>query len=372
MKIFFPIAAFYPSQVGGPCNTVYWHTSALNKNNVLLRIVTTDHGIKDGEIPKNIELQNDSGSVIYFSKRKLPLKALKKIRVDIKWADIIHLNSLFSLFSIYSFFYIKLFHSNKKIVWSTRGETNPNALYFSSWKKKLILPFYKRLRDNIIFHSTSDKETVDIRKVFPKSRIIQLPNYIQMAPRISLPIQKQLIFVGRIHPIKGLHKLIKAISLSETFKEAKFKLFIVGKVEDRNKFYINELNELIKSLNLINSVEFKDHISGYEKESLYANSYALVLPSETENFGNVVVESLNQGTPVIASLGTPWKELVDYKCGFHVSNDPHELAKSIDEIISLSSDEYSEWRDNAKKLVDDNYNIDTQIYKWIDFYKRNG
>lgn len=58
MKIFFPIGAFYPSQVGGPCNTVYWHTCALAGNGIEVLISTHDHGYdyKSELIGKSLEI----------------------------------------------------------------------------------------------------------------------------------------------------------------------------------------------------------------------------------------------------------------------------------------------------------------------------
>ena len=53
------------------------------------------------------------------------------------------------------------------------------------------------------------------------------------------------------------------------------------------------------------------------------------MPSHNENFGNVVVESLSQGTPVIASTGTPWKILEKYHAGYWIKNNPENIAKKI-------------------------------------------
>jgi glycosyltransferase involved in cell wall biosynthesis len=370
MKIFFPIGSFYPSQVGGPCNTVYWHTCALNDKGIKVKIVTTDNGIKEGVIIKDSEINNESGNVIYLRNKKIPIVAFRKISEGIKWADIIHLNSIFNIFSIYSFIFTKLFYPKKHIILSVRGELNTHALSFSSWKKKIVLPLYERFHKNIVFHGTSDQEIADIRDKFPASKIIHFPNYLQPMSRVVATTKKQLLFMGRIHPIKAIHKLIEAVSLSEVFLNKHFKLIISGDVNERQIQYKADLKDLVSKLKLTNIIEFKGHVTGAEKEILYAESFALVLPSETENFGNVVVESLNQGTPVIASLGTPWKSLEKYKCGIHVSNDPPSLAKSIDLLLSLPKEEYLDWRNNANKLVDQKYNIKTQINNWIDIYNK--
>lgn len=369
MKILFPIDAFYPSQIGGPCNTLYWHCSAIKKDDLEPKIITSTLGITTGKVSPDMWLDLKCGNVFYSTKRSKSLKLSKLISQEISKTDILHLNSLFSIFSMYSFFYQSIFHRQKQVIWSVRGEANKNALKFSSWKKKPVLFLYKKLNKNIIFHSTSTQETKSIKNIFPKNTVIEIPNLLAPAVRIKVNVNRNLLFVGRIHPIKSLDKLIKGLSLSKAFLNSQFKFFIVGKNEERFASYKEKLIELIKELELQDKVFFIGHLEGEEKERFYAESYALILPSQTENFGNVVVEALNQGTPVIASLGTPWKILNEYNAGLHVSNQPETLAASIDSLLLLNKEEYERMRLNSYKLIDENFNINSQIYKWIYIYK---
>tara|TARA_R100000306_G_scaffold140_1_gene288 strand:+ start:7278 stop:8408 length:1131 start_codon:yes stop_codon:yes gene_type:complete len=368
MKLLFPTGAFYPSQIGGPCNTLYWHCSALKNNNFQPTVITTTLGIRD-EISVNVWLELDCGKVFYGTKGITSLKTRTRLSKEISKTDILHLNSLFSPFSIYSFLYRSLFQRNKNIVWSVRGELNENALKFSSWKKKPLLSLYKLINKNIVYHSTSPQESEGIRKMFPKNEIVELPNLLAPAERLNITPNKNLIYVGRIHPIKSLHKLIQGLALSEVFMKSDSNFLIVGKQEERHNSYKEELVALIDKLKLQNKVLFKGHLKGVEKEKAYAESYALILASETENFGNVVVEALNQGTPVIASKGTPWRILEKYNAGLHVSNDPESLSNAIDSILLLENENYQQMRLNSHKLVDENFKVDAQIHKWIDVYK---
>ncbi|PVW15744.1 glycosyltransferase family 4 protein [Marixanthomonas spongiae] len=368
MKIFFPLGAFYPSQIGGPCNTLYWHCCALKENKVKPTVVTTTIGIND-KVNFNEWLQLDCGNVFYGIKGVSALKTRKRLSREITKADVLHLNSLFSPFSIYSFLYRSVFHPKKNIIWSVRGELNENALKFSSWKKKPLLSLYKLLNKNVVYHGTSPQETIGIKKMFPKNKTVEVPNFIAPSKRLTTTKSKNLLYVGRIHPIKSLDKIIKALALSKTFLESNSKFFIVGKQEKRHNTYKEELVSLINKLNLQYKIVFKGHLEGIEKEKIYAESYALILASETENFGNVVVESLNQGTPVIASKGTPWQILEDYNAGLHVLNDPVFLSKAIDSLLLLDKDKYQQMCTNSYKLIDEKFNVDSQINKWIDIYK---
>lgn len=368
MKIFFPLSAFYPSQIGGPCNTLYWHCSALKRNNIQTSVVTTTLGIKDN-LSFNEWLRLDCGKVFYGTKGIISVKTRRRLSKEISTSDLLHLNSLFSAFSIYSFFYRSVVHRNKQIIWSVRGELNENALKYSSWKKKPLLLLYKLLNKNVVYHSTSPQETLGIRKMFPQNKIVEIPNLIAPSERIDVRKSRHLLYVGRIHPIKSLHKLIRGLALSDVFMKSDSKFLIVGKQEERHNDYKEELLSLVNRLNLQNKIVFKGHLEGIAKEEIYAESYALILPSETENFGNVVVEALNQGTPVVASKGTPWQILEEYEAGWHVSNDPETLAKVIDSLLLMDNKTHEHMCLNSYKLVDENFRVESQIHRWIDIYK---
>lgn len=370
MKIFFPIGAFYPSQIGGPCNTLYWHTCELTKQDIDTEIITTTLGIKEGLVKSNISYQDKCGTVYYGKGGGGSFRTIWEALKAVPKNELIHLNSLFNLLSITVFFYSWVFYPKKQIIWSVRGELNDNALIYSRRKKKLLLFFYGKMCRQVVFHGTSEQEVMDIRKHFKNSQIIQIPNLIQPAERVSEKIEKQLLYVGRIHPIKALHKIIEGLSLSPTFVATDWKFVIVGKYEERHKAYYESLLELIRSKKLEDKILFKGHLVGKEKEKVYAKSYFTWLMSETENFGNVIVESLNQGTPVVASLGTPWEILKTYQCGYHIANMPEVIGSYVETIIKLDEQEYKALRNNAVQLIESEFDITKQIYRWINEYKK--
>lgn len=369
LSVFFPVRSFYPSQVGGPSNTVYWHTCALTNNGVEVRVVATTWGIKEGDVQENVWVEDECGRVFYGKGTASTPMVIIKALGQIKKCHIVHLNSLFHGLSFMSFFYSRLFYPKKRIVWSVRGELSPKALRFGNRKKNLLLFLYKRFNKKALFHSTSPEESFDIRRKFPYAEIVEIPNLLLPAERLSLEPKKQFLFMGRIHPIKALDKLIKGISLSRLFIARGYKLLIVGTHSRKNQSYIVRLHHLIKELNLTGHVEFKGHVVGKSKEIIYAESFSLILPSESENFGNVVVEAMNHGTPAIASKGTPWSILEEHKCGYHIENTPEEIALAIDKMINLDENSYLRMRENAVKLVDSHFNIGTRIKVWIDLYQ---
>jgi glycosyltransferase involved in cell wall biosynthesis len=142
-------------------------------------------------------------------------------------------------------------------------------------------------------------------------------------------------------------------------------LIIAGDPENP---YGRELKRLALELGLSERVKFIGPVRGNIKESLYSNAEILVLPSHTENFGNVVIEALNRGLPVIASKGTPWQVLEDSKCGFWVENNPEDLSKTVTEFLNMDSKLKMIYRENAKKLVKDRFTAEVIWKEYLNMY----
>jgi len=73
----------------------------------------------------------------------------------------------------------------------------------------------------------------------------------------------------------------------------------------------------------------------------------LLLPSEGENYGHAIVESLAEGRPVIISKHTPWQQLSDHCAGWDVSAD--DLPQTLQRLLDLGQTEYNQWMDGAKR-----------------------
>lgn len=365
MRIILTNGSFYPAQTGGPSNTLYWHAKALQQRSQEVVVLTTQAGIdlSKHNIAVNKWADYGFGKIKYCNNDMGALwNTLRQLQKD----DILHLSSLFyyPAFLAAMYCYVK----GQRWIWSPRGECADAALQYSSWKKRPILKLLRKISHKAIFHATSPKETAEIRNVFGNNtQIIEFPNYCYLEDRMTVPVVKQLLFVGRIHPIKAIENLIEAVSLSKAFLHKGFSLKIVGK-HDGQQEYFDKLQQLVKDLGLEQYVIFAGHLAGAAKWKAYAASYALVLPSHTENFGNVVIEALNQGTPVIASLNTPWELLPEYNAGMHVPNAPVSLAQSIDALLELDEVQYEEMRGNAFRLCEEQFSIEKNIDKWIRIY----
>lgn len=92
-----------------------------------------------------------------------------------------------------------------------------------------------------------------------------------------------------------------------------------------------------------------------DKDALYVHAAFSVLPTHSENFGSVVIESLAQETPVICTKGAPWKDLVDYHCGWWIDIGVEPLAKALMGAISMPEDGLRELGRNGRALVEAKY-----------------
>ena len=140
---------------------------------------------------------------------------------------------------------------------------------------------------------------------------------------------------------------------------------LVGGVEEQFQDYYSSLKEKLKKLDLIDKVVFAGSLSGKEKNKAFAQARYSFLVSYSENFGNVVIEALSQGTPVVASKGTPWESLSLAKAGFWIENTPKDIGLIVDNIIEQADEEYYEYRKHALAL-----SKSFDVYEHVDEWER--
>ena len=367
MKILFPVEVFYPSQAGGPANTVYWLAKNLKEQGFEPTIVASNKGI-NSNTPLNRWQESSAGSLIFVKTAFLhaPLgQTLTSFRSVFK-ADVVHLSSFFYPAAFLSALAARVMR--KKIALSPRGELDVYSLNYSGRRKRPILWLMKKaIGGHAVFHSTSDEETGHIRRIFgPDVKVFQIPNYIEIEPEAPRTPGKYLLYMGRIHPKKAIDNFIKAAASSNAFINSDLVLRIAGLGRPEHS---EELSRLVADLNMSEKVEFLGQVEGAAKSQLYADAYFTFMPSHSENFGIVVLESLAQSTPVAASIHTPWAALEKEKIGFWSDNSPEALAATIDLILGMSTSEYEEYRDRCRPYVLREFDIRNHMDEWIEMYE---
>lgn len=235
-------------------------------------------------------------------------------------ADIIHNHGMWQLNSVYPGWVCK--KSKAKLVVSPRGSLSTWALAHGSRMKKVFWPLLQRpaLEAAACFHATAESEYEEIRQLGFKQPVTIIPNGIDLPEphqKSEMP-QRTLLFLGRIHPKKGLDHLLQAWALLH--KEfPQWQLKIVG--SDQGYYgssgYLKELQAFAIRQGLAR-IEFAGELRGEEKLKAYQEAELFVLPTFSENFGLAVAEALAAGTPAIVSKGAPWQGLEANQCGWWV------------------------------------------------------
>lgn len=255
------------------------------------------------------------------------------------------------------------------VVWSTHGMTAPWSLRHKRWKKILAWWLYQRrdLGGAVLLHATSEQEIEWNRRLGLTNRQVLVPlgtneKREKCGRREGGEAGKfTVLFVGRVHPVKGLVNLVRAAALVR--RRVAFR--IVGPDEVG---HLADLRAECARLGVEVCFAGEKHGDGLKRE--YANCDALVLPSFTENFGGVVVDALAHGKPVIASRATPWRILEEAGCGWWTENSPEMLAKAIDAAAGLPREELEKMGERGRRLVDERFTWAAVARKMAEEYEK--
>lgn len=253
-----------------------------------------------------------------------------------------------------------------------RGGLYPQALKSSSWKKKLAMRLFidKDYKEAACVQCTCVEEYEHYRRLGYTNPVAIIPNSFDTrgVVEVEVPLKAKTVFgyLGRLHPRKRVERLIYAFAKNrELFDQCELKV-IGSDVESYEQF----LKDEVKRLGLTN-VSFTGFLSGEEKDRAIRSLSCLVLPSDYENFGNVVVEALARGVPAIITKGAPWDILVEYGCGYWISNDQETVSKTMKAFARLCAEEQRQMGLNGQRLVEEKYSVEVvgqqmkELYEWI-------
>ena len=258
---------------------------------------------------------------------------------------------------------------------SPHGMLYPSALRIKSWRKKIMLALWFRrdIQRASCLHVTSMTELEHCRAFGYKGAIALIPNPVVIPEKLPStadnPNTAPVIgYLGRLHPIKKVDHLLRGAALAMQQGSKVFRIQLLGNGAPE---YEAHLHTETKRLGIEHIVEFAGFVRGAEKYARLTTLTALMLPSEQENFGMVVPESLLCSTPVYASLGTPWQELNTHGCGWWRNNSPETIAATIREILELPQDELRLMGERGHALVKEKYEqhkvarMMMQLYAWL-------
>lgn len=292
-------------------------------------LVTLNEGVMLDKISKNVNvvvLKSKKVSKSFFELKGV----VSKIKPDVVLTGLLHNNIFLILFKFIFGFKFSLVISEHSIP----SKIPFNNLSFTNKVCTYLRPFLYNLANKIISVSDCCKEDLIDNYNISKNKVATIYNPIELACDINISLEDKQYFqyddlpyfisVGRLHHSKNFSYLINAFSKTNKVRDTR--LIILGEGPERLP-----LEELIT----LNNLNDRVILLGYTKNpyKYMKKSKALIISSHYEGFGNVAVEALSCGVPVITTNCFGPTEIIN-------SNSIGAIVKNgnEDDLISVIND----------------------------------
>jgi glycosyltransferase involved in cell wall biosynthesis len=268
-------------------------------------------------------------------------------------AEIIHDHGVWSYSNVEA--YRASRRSGIPLVVSPRGMLSSWALKHHEFRKSLARVVYQDriLRHAIGFLATSEMEADDIRSLGFSGRVCVVPNGVDLPDLAAIGngldqngTTKSILFMSRLHPKKGLDLLLCALG---SCSDKEWRLTIAGADEEN---LLASYKQMARECNIEQRVSFVGELLGAAKHDAFRRADLFVLPTFSENFGNVIAEAMAYAVPVITTTGTPWKELPAHNCGWYVSPTLDGIHSALNEALSTEKTQLAQMGMRARLYIE--------------------
>lgn len=389
LKILHVVPTYLPAtRYGGPIYSVHGLCKALVRKAHEVHVVTTSvDGPNDSSVPLGVATDLDGVKVWYFSS-KIGRRLYWSSKMG-QWLnrvadtfDLIHIHSVFLWPTLAASRAARKHHVPYLI--APRGMLVEDLIaQRGAFRKRAWIRLFER--DNLAraaaIHFTADSELADFQRLgLEMGRGVIVPNGVE-PPSQTDPsavsedvIQAQgpggyVLFLSRISWKKGIERLLEAM-----VRLPAHRLVIVGNDEEG---LLPSLLRLADSLGVSSRVAFVPRsVAGADKEALFEKAALFVLPSISENFGNVVLEAMARACPVVVTSEVGAKQVViEAEAGEVVEGTPEALARGIRTVVFDSR--YQKAGERGREFVSAHYYWDAVAGKMEEVYRdlrneRNG
>jgi glycosyltransferase involved in cell wall biosynthesis len=366
------VIAGLPDEAGGPTQVVLGLTRALTKKGIETSIFMTNvtiGGTVSQEFLDNlkkyeklVEIQHFNIEGPWWYAYSSELK--KALNSHARTFDLFHIHGLWMYPTSAAMAVARKL--GIPYVLTPHGALNEWAMRRSRWKKRLLLALWERknIRSSGAVHFFHSAEPISsmVRAELP--RTVYIPNGIDpeslepMPPRglfrdrFRLHDRQIVLFLGRLHPVKGLDLLVEAF---EGVAQRRSNVVLVIAGPDTNG-YREILERNIARRGLSACVILPGMLMGVEKRAALADADLLILPSYQEGQSMAVTEALCCGVPVVITNACHMPEVAIHGAGLIVENSATDLMEAI--LVLLDHPEMRKKMGEAGKL------LAGRLYSW--------
>ena len=277
---------------------------------------------------------------------------------------------------------------------SPRGMLDPWALDQSRWKKNAAMFLYERenLQTADCLHSLTVSGAEAIRQIGLKNPICIIPNGVSLPEanvvddRISAKT-KTLLFLGRIHPKKGLRELIQAWNeIRRDRSIPAWQLAIVGWEQNHHLRELKELADVFgithhswsatdfsvamkAGLDAKGVIHFVGEAYNQDKEDILRRSDAFILPSFSEGMPMSVLEAWSYRLPAIITPFCNLQNALTRNAAIEVQPEFRSISVGIRKLTAMSNGERRAMSMNGLRLVEEEYSRSRVAREFLDVYR---
>ncbi len=375
MRVLHVSPSYFPAfQFGGPIQSVQLLNKTLRRQGVEVDVFTTNAGLEGrADIPVNQWQRVEGVPVKYFPYQgyihyNFSIPLWQELHKRVKEYDLVHITAVWNFPVLAAARACQ--QAGVPYIVSPRGTIYPEtiALKSASLKKGYYRLFARQyLNRAAAIHFTARDEQLRVMDHLKlSSRAVVIPNGLELDEMgaalaeetarqlpAALEGKRYLLFLGRLHPKKGLDLLIKAFSIvHQQFPDVH--LVLAGPDSDG---YGQVIRQQIAGVGMDKNVLFTGMLTGTDKLAVLQCAELFVLSSYSENFGMSVVEAMAAGIPVVISRAVGISaEVEKLRAGVVTELTPASIAMGIQALLADPAARSTIAR-NGRQMVADYFHI---------------
>lgn len=246
---------------------------------------------------------------------------------------------------------------------SPHGMLDAGALAFSRTRKRVLGALVQNdlLHRTTVLHALNVAEARAMRAYGLRNPIAIVPNGVDLPPSIaaaiSTPTRSQtrtLLFLGRIHPKKGLAALLDAwIAFASSTSGKNWRLVIGGWDDGGHEKVLRE--QAAASAAASATIEFVGALWGERKQAALSSTDAFILPSRSEGLPMAVLEAWAHGKPALITRACNLPDGPAAGAALEIAPTVESIRDGLERFAALSAAQVTQMGECARRLVERNY-----------------